>query len=45
LQVRILSIDGGGVRGAIPVVLLTRLERHLGRPLRRHFDLLAPASW
>jgi uncharacterized protein len=41
---RVLSVDGGGVRGAIPVVILARLERHLGHPLRRHFDLVAGTS-
>ncbi len=40
----VLSIDGGGCRGAIPVVILARLERHIGRPLRRHFDLIAGTS-
>ena len=28
---RILSIDGGGVRGIIPAILLAELERQTGR--------------
>jgi patatin-like phospholipase/acyl hydrolase len=42
--VKILAIDGGGVRGVIPLLVLSRLERALGRPLRRHFDLVAGTS-
>lgn len=48
---RILSIDGGGIRGIIPGMVLTRLERILqertGNPETRiadHFDLLAGTS-
>jgi len=45
--VRLLSIDGGGVRGIIPLVVLQRLERDfafLGCPLRDHFDLTVGTS-
>ena len=38
---RILSIDGGGIRGLIPALLLAELERRTGRPLRQVFDLFA----
>ena len=41
---RILTIDGGGVRGIIPAVLLARLERATGRPTREHFDFVAGTS-
>ncbi|HEX7197803.1 MAG TPA: patatin-like phospholipase family protein [Candidatus Limnocylindria bacterium] len=41
---RILSIDGGGVRGIIPAVLLASLERSTGRPTRETFDLVAGTS-
>jgi patatin-like phospholipase/acyl hydrolase len=45
----ILSIDGGGMRGIIPAVLLAKLAsllEHLGdnRPLYSHFDLIAGTS-
>ena len=41
---RILSIDGGGVRGIIPAVLLAELERETGRPARETFDFVAGTS-
>jgi hypothetical protein len=41
---RILSIDGGGVRGIIPAVLLASLERATGRPTRETFDFVAGTS-
>jgi predicted acylesterase/phospholipase RssA len=41
---RILSIDGGGVRGIIPAVLLAALEREAGRPARETFDFVAGTS-
>jgi len=41
---RVLSFDGGGVRGVIPAVWLTVLEERLGSPLAEHFDLLAGTS-
>ena len=41
---RILSIDGGGLRGLIPACLLARLEAVSGRPVREQFDFLAGTS-
>ncbi|HEY1068141.1 MAG TPA: patatin-like phospholipase family protein [Pirellulales bacterium] len=41
---RILSCDGGGVRGLMTAVWLTRLEQKLGGRLRDHFDLVAGTS-
>ncbi len=41
---RILSLSGGGIRGILQAVLLTRLEADLGTPLNRHFDLIAGTS-
>jgi len=41
---RILSIDGGGVRGVIPAVALAALERHTGRLTRDTFDFVAGTS-
>jgi hypothetical protein len=41
---RILTIDGGGVRGIIPAVLLAELERVTGRPTRDSFDMVAGTS-
>ncbi|MBR8840423.1 MAG: patatin-like phospholipase family protein [Stigonema ocellatum SAG 48.90 = DSM 106950] len=41
---RILSLDGGGIRGLITAVWLHRLEQELGAPLRDHFNLIAGTS-
>lgn len=41
---RILTIDGGGVRGIIPVLWIDRLERYLNGPVHAHCDLIAGTS-
>lgn len=41
---RILSVDGGGIRGIIPALVLTELERLTGRPAADLFDLVAGTS-
>ena len=45
-EFKILSIDGGGIRGVFPAVVLAGLEeRYLdGQPLARYFDLIAGTS-
>lgn len=40
----ILSIDGGGIRGIIPAIILTEIERRTGKPIAESFDLLAGTS-
>ena len=42
--IRILSIDGGGIRGIIPAMVLAELERRAQRPICRLFDLVAGTS-
>lgn len=42
--VRILSIDGGGMRGIVPAMLLEALEARLKKPLSQAFDLIAGTS-
>ena len=42
--IRILSIDGGGIRGIIPAMVLAELERRTGRPICKLFDLIAGTS-
>jgi uncharacterized protein len=42
--VRILSIDGGGIRGIIPATVLARIEQQTGRPIADLFDLIAGTS-
>ena len=43
---RILSIDGGGIRGVYPAAFLAGLERRYlgGESVARHFDLIAGTS-
>jgi patatin-like phospholipase/acyl hydrolase len=41
---RILSIDGGGIRGLIPALLLAELEKQAGRPIAELFDLIVGTS-
>jgi patatin-like phospholipase/acyl hydrolase len=40
----ILSIDGGGIRGIIPAMILTELERRTGFRVAQMFDLIAGTS-
>lgn len=41
---RILCIDGGGIRGIIPAVVLAELEQRTGRAISDCFDLIAGTS-
>ena len=41
---RVLAIDGGGIRGLLPAVVLGELERLSGRPVHELFDLIAGSS-
>ncbi|MBK6877449.1 MAG: patatin-like phospholipase family protein [Ignavibacteria bacterium] len=43
-QFRILSIDGGGIRGILPCTILAFIEKQLGYPLSQVFDLIAGTS-
>ena len=43
-MIRILSIDGGGVRGIIPAMMLVEIERRAGIPISQLFDLIAGSS-
>ena len=40
----ILSIDGEGIRGIIPAMVLTKMERRTGRRTAELFDLIAGTS-
>jgi uncharacterized protein len=42
--VRVLAIDGGGIRGLIPALVLAELERRANRPVHELFDLIAGTS-
>ena len=41
---RILAIDGGGIRGLIPALVLAEVEHRTGRPIADCFDLIAGTS-
>ncbi len=41
---RILSIDGGGIRGIIPALVLAEVEARTGRRIAELFDLVAGTS-
>jgi patatin-like phospholipase/acyl hydrolase len=43
-QFRILSLDGGGIRGLITAIWLKRLEQEVKKPLHECFDLVAGTS-
>lgn len=41
---RALAIDGGGIRGLIPTIVLAEIERRTARPIASLFDLIAGTS-
>lgn len=41
---RILSIDGGGIRGIIPASVLAEIEKRTQKPIYKLFDLIAGTS-
>jgi patatin-like phospholipase/acyl hydrolase len=41
---KILSIDGGGIRGIIPAMVLTEIEARTKKPISALFDLIAGTS-
>ncbi|TVP61178.1 MAG: patatin [Nodularia sp. (in: Bacteria)] len=41
---RILSLDGGGIRGVIAAKMLAEIQKEIGQPLNKYFDLIAGTS-
>lgn len=44
MPIHILSIDGGGIRGIIPAMILSEIEKRTGKAVSELFDLLAGTS-
>ncbi len=42
--VKVLSIDGGGIKGIIPATVLAYIEEQTGKPISELFDLIAGTS-
>jgi patatin-like phospholipase/acyl hydrolase len=42
--IKVLSIDGGGIRGIIPAMVLAEIERRCSKPIAKIFDLIAGTS-
>jgi patatin-like phospholipase/acyl hydrolase len=42
--IKVLAIDGGGIRGIIPAVILSELQNRLGKDLSQTFDLISGTS-
>ncbi len=40
----ILSVDGGGIRGIIPAIILAEIESRTKKPISQIFDLMAGTS-
>jgi len=43
-SIKILAVDGGGIRGIIPAVILDEIQKRLGADLARSFDLISGTS-
>lgn len=41
---KILSIDGGGIRGIIPALVLAQIEKNTGKSIAESFDLITGTS-
>ena len=41
---RVLSLDGGGIRGIIPALVIAHLERQMSAPASELFDLIVGTS-
>ncbi|MBW4555651.1 MAG: patatin-like phospholipase family protein [Trichormus sp. ATA11-4-KO1] len=41
---RILSLDGGGIRGVVAATMLAEIEKQINQPLNQYFDLIAGTS-
>ncbi|MCA9507359.1 MAG: patatin-like phospholipase family protein [Myxococcales bacterium] len=42
--IRVLSLDGGGIRGILEVMSLTEIEDEIGKPINQIFDVMVGSS-
>jgi patatin-like phospholipase/acyl hydrolase len=42
--IKVLSIDGGGIRGIIPAMVLAEIEKRTNKPISELFHLIAGTS-
>ena len=42
--IRVLAIDGGGIRGIIPAMIMDEIEKRTGKPIAKLFHLIAGTS-
>jgi uncharacterized protein len=43
-SIKVLAIDGGGIRGIVPAVILSEIQKRLGTDLYKVFDLISGTS-
>lgn len=43
-SIKVLAIDGGGIRGIIPALILSEIQKRLGADLYKFFDLISGTS-
>jgi len=43
-KVAVLSIDGGGIKGIVPAIILAKIEEETGKPICKLFDFIAGTS-
>jgi hypothetical protein len=43
-RINVLSIDGGGIRGIVPALILEEIERRTSKPISKLFDVIAGTS-
>ncbi|WP_082235162.1 CBASS cGAMP-activated phospholipase [Halobacillus massiliensis] len=41
---KMLCVDGGGIRGIIPIVVMVKIEEELKQPIGKYFDVVAGTS-